>query len=293
MYVHYVTLVREQLQCSSLERSRFFTTIRARETTVGDDLSARMDRSSPLPLWAQLHADLVSRIAAGDFADGFPGEHALTASYGLSRHTVREALRHLRTDGVLIAERGRVTRLVDVPVIEQPLGALYSLYAAVEATGLRQHSVVRALEVRTDPVVAATLEVAAEAPLVYLERLRMAGNEPLALDYAWLPAEVAEPLLSADFAHTALYIELDTRCNIRLTGGREDVTALVPGPALAELLDLDERSAVLSIKRLGCTRSRPIELRRTLIRGDRFTVSARFSPSEGYNFVTAEALAIT
>lgn len=254
------------------------------------DLSDRMDRSSALPLWAQLRDDLVERIAAGEFADGFPGEHALTAAYGLSRHTVREALRHLRADGVLIAERGRATRLADVPVIEQPLGALYSLFAAVEATGLTQHSVVRALEIRTDPAVAATLEMGPEAPLVYLERLRMAGDLPLARDSAWLPAELAEPLLEASFTHTALYIELDTRCGIRLTGGREDVTAVVPEPADAALLDLDERSAALSIRRLSFMGERPVELRHTVIRGDRFTVSARFSPSEGYRFLTAESL---
>ncbi|MDX1889693.1 GntR family transcriptional regulator [Mycolicibacterium sp. 050158] len=255
-----------------------------------DDLSGRMDRSSALPLWAQLRDDLVERIAAGEFTDGFPGEHALTAAYGVSRHTVREALRHLRSDGVLIAERGRATRLADVPVIEQPLGALYSLFAAVEATGLTQYSVVRALEIRTDAAVAATLEMGPEAPLVYLERLRMAGDLPLALDSAWLPAELAEPLLEASFTHTALYIELDTRCGIRLTGGREDVTAVVPEPADATLLDLDERSAALAIRRLSFMDERPVELRHTVIRGDRFTVSARFSPSEGYRFLTAESL---
>jgi GntR family transcriptional regulator len=261
-----------------------------RSVVVEDDLSGRMDRSSALPLWAQLRADLMDRIAAGEFTAEFPGEHALTAAYGLSRHTVREALRHLRADGILIAERGRATRLADVPVIEQPLGALYSLFAAVEATGLSQYSVVRALEIRTDAAVAETLEMSPDAPLVYLERLRMAGDLPLALDYAWLPAEIAQPLLDANFAHTALYIELDTRCGIRLTGGREDVTAVVPEPDDAALLELDDRSAALSIRRLSFMGPRPVELRRTLIRGDRFTVSARFSPSEGYTFLTAESL---
>jgi GntR family transcriptional regulator len=258
-----------------------------------DDLSARMNRSSALPLWAQLHADLVKRISSGEFTDGFPGEHALTSSYGLSRHTVREALRKLRHDGVLVAERGRATRLANVPVIKQPLGALYSLFAAVEAKGLNQRSIVRALEVRHDREVAATLELEPDAPLVYLERLRMAGDLPLALDYAWLPAEVAEPLLAADFTHTALYIELDIRCGIRLTGGREDITAVVPEPADAALLELPPRSAALSIRRIGWMRSRPLELRHTVIRGDRFTVSARFSPSDGYTFLPDDALAVT
>ncbi len=258
-----------------------------------DDLSARMDRSSALPLWAQLRADLLKRISAGEFADGFPGEHALTSSYGLSRHTVREALRQLRHDGVLVAERGRATRLANVPVIKQPLGALYSLFAAVEAKGLNQHSIVRALEIRHDPDVAATLELDPDARLVYLERLRMAGDLPLALDYAWLPAEVAEPLLSADFTHTALYIELDVRCGIRLTGGREDITAVVPETADAAMLELPPRSAVLKIRRLGYMRSQPLEVRHTLIRGDRFSVSTRFSRSDGYTFLADDSLALT
>src|SRR5512139_1399683 len=99
----------------------FLSQPREAESAVSvDDLSARMDRSSALPLWAQLHADLLKRMSAGEFADGFPGEHALTSSYGLSRHTVREALRKLRHDGVLVAERGRATRLANVQVIKQP-----------------------------------------------------------------------------------------------------------------------------------------------------------------------------
>ncbi len=258
-----------------------------------DDLSTRMDRAGALPLWAQLRADLVKRISTKEFADGFPGEQALTDSYGLSRHTVREALRQLRHEGVLIAERGRTTRVAEVPVIRQPLGALYSLFAAVEAKGHNQASIVRALEIRHDPEVAATLELDADARLVYLERLRLAGDMPLALDCAWLPADVAEPLLSADFTHTALYIELDTRCGIRLTGDREDISAVVPNAADAALLELPPRSAALSIRRLSNMRSRPLELRHTLIRGDRFTVSARFSPSDGYTFLPEEGLAAT
>jgi GntR family transcriptional regulator len=257
------------------------------------DMASRIDRTSALPLWAQVHADLLRRIESGEFVSELPGEHALTTSYGVSRHTIREALRHLRHAGVLIAERGRATRLAEAPVIEQPLGALYSLFAAVEATGLSQHSVVRVLEIRTDPTVAATLELPADASLVYLERLRMAGDHPLALDFAWLPAEVAQPLLDADFTHTALYVELDTRCGIRLTGGREDISAVVPESSEADLLGLGERSAALAIRRLGYVDQRPIELRHTLIRADRFTVSFRFSPTEGYTFVGGDAVSLS
>ena len=290
MYVH---LLYSGLEGASSRRLEFG--FRHRSTggplMVEPDRSAALDRSSAMPLWAQLHADLVRRIGDDEFAGSeFPGEHALTTSYGVSRHTTREALRHLRNEGILIAERGRPSRLAGPPVIEQPLGALYSLFAAVEATGVAQHSVVRALELRTDPAVAVTLQVGPKAPLLYLERIRMAGAMPLALDYAWLPGDLARDLLDADFTHTALYIELEQRCGIRLTGGREDVTAVVPDREDAAALELDSKTAALSIRRLGCMNSRPVELRHTVVRGDRFTVSATFSPSEGYRFVPATPL---
>ncbi|MCZ0971771.1 GntR family transcriptional regulator [Streptomyces albulus] len=81
-----------------------------------------LDRGSPLPLWAQLRDDLRRRVEAGAFAEEFPAEHRLTGEYEVSRHTVREALRKLRADGLVIAERGRASRL-DARRIHQPLGS--------------------------------------------------------------------------------------------------------------------------------------------------------------------------
>ena len=82
-----------------------------RNVAIDDDRSHLLDRSSPMPLWAQLHADLIERLNAGEFGPEFPSEQALTASYGVSRHTVREALRQLRQDKILIAQRGRPTQI--------------------------------------------------------------------------------------------------------------------------------------------------------------------------------------
>jgi len=63
-----------------------------------------LDRASPLPLWAQLRADLLRRLDAGAFDEEFPGEMGLVAAYQVSRQTVRTALRELRADGVVLAE---------------------------------------------------------------------------------------------------------------------------------------------------------------------------------------------
>ncbi|MPZ67656.1 MAG: UTRA domain-containing protein [Pseudonocardiaceae bacterium] len=241
----------------------------------------QLDRSSPLPLWAQLHEDLERRLGAGAFETGFPSEYELVEDYQVSRHTVREALRRLRQQEVLDSARGRGT-WVRKPRIEQPLGALYSLFRSVEALGMEQHSVVRILELRTDETVARRLQRAESTEFVYLERLRLADGEPLALDHAWLPRSIAEPLLDADFSHSGLYDELAVHAGTRLTGGREVIEAVVPTASQRKVLKIPAGTAAMAIERLGCLRDEPTEWRQTLVRADRFRLLAQWSSGKDY-----------
>jgi GntR family transcriptional regulator len=241
-----------------------------------------LDRHSPVPLWAQLRADLRRRLRSGAFTDAFPGELTLVAEYRVSRQTVRSALRELRAEGVVVAERGRRPRLADPMAITQPLGALYSLFASVEAAGLRQASIVRARDLRADGVIADRLGLEASTPLFRLERLRLADGEPLALDTVWLLADLGAPLLEADLSHASLYDEIAARTGVRLEGGREHIRAVVPTRAEQRHLQIPPTTGALSIGRLGYAGGRPVEWRHTLIRGDRFSLLAEFSPRIGY-----------
>lgn len=249
-----------------------------------------LDRGNPLPLWAQLEADLRRRLRAGAFDERFPGEHELVTEYQVSRHTVRDALRRLREEGVLESGRGRGTWLRRTP-IEQPIGAMYSLFRSVEATGAEQRSRVLALDVRTDEAVAARLNRPPSTELVYLERLRFADAEPLARDRAWLPRSLAGPLLEADFTHSGLYDELARLTGTRLTGGSEVIRAVVPTPADRKLLGIRAGTAAMAVERTGMLRGEPVEWRETLVRGDRFAVAAQWSAHEGYRMDVAGAVA--
>lgn len=235
------------------------------------------------PLWQQLQADLHRRLRDGEFDEAFPGEMELRDQYGVSRHTVRSAVRALREQGIVIASRGRLPRLGAEAEITQPLGALYSLFASVEATKLRQHSIVRRLDIRADAHVAIRLGLEESVPLLYLERLRLADGQPLAHDCAWLPASIAGDLLHADFSHTGLYDELASRCGVRLTGGSEQIRAVMPNAAQHKLLQTSPDVAAMKVERTGTAGGKPVEWRTTLIRGDRFSVLANFSERSGYS----------
>ena len=238
-----------------------------------------LDRSRSEPLWAQLETDLRRRLDTGEFDERFPTDLELTKAYDVSRHTVREAVRSLNQDGLLRRVRGRGT-VVARPEFEQPLGTLYSLFRSIEEQGVEQASRVLSLGLVTDAAAAEHLGLPTGAELVSLERIRLAGGTPLALDQAWLPATLARPLLEADFSHTALYDELEARCGCRPDRGRERITPVVPTERERELLELDEGEAAFSLERVGQHGGAVIEWRVTVIRGDRYQFVADWSSAE-------------
>ncbi len=242
---------------------------------------ARIDRSSPLPLWAQVLDDLRARLDAGEFTDEFPTDLELTQHYDVSRHTVREAVRRLQDQGVVSRERGRGT-FVTPPTIEQGTGAIYSLFRSIEERGLTQRSEVVDLGEVVDGAVASRLGLPAGERLVRLERLRLADTQVLAHDVAWLPSAIAAPLLEVDFSHTALYDELQTRCGIRPTAGTERISVLLPTPDERRSLGIPARQPVFRIERQSWAGERPVEWRETVVRGDRYAFVARWTASGSY-----------
>jgi len=237
------------------------------------------DRNSPLPLWAQVLSDLRARLARGEFTGRFPGDEELRKAYGVSRHTVREAVRRLQAEGVIERGRGRGT-FVTGALIEQPLGALYSLFRSVEAQGYVQRSVVRHLEERRDEEAAKVLGRAPDEPLVYLERLRLADDQPIVLDCSWLPATLARPLLKADFTRTALYHELQAQCGVWPDAGWERLRPVLPTAEQRDLLGLAARTPALAIERRATSQGTPVEWRHGLVRADRFSYVARWASQD-------------
>ena len=242
----------------------------------------QLERGTGVPLWLQVQRDLAARVRAGEFTGAFPSELRLTSEYQVSRQTVRQALRPLRAGGLVTGARGRPSRVASPAGIEQPPGALYSLFATIEAAGLPIRSRVRSFGIRADGVIAPRLGLEESVPLVYLDRLRLAGDQPLALDQIWLPASLAEPLLAADFTRADFYAELARRTGIRLDSGDERISAVTLTDIQRRLLDCPPGTAAFSVRRLGRSRGRPVEWRHLLIRGDRFPLTASFAAGTGY-----------
>jgi len=135
----------------------------ARSTAPGH---CDLDRTAPEPLWAQVGDDLRRRCASGHFSGGVPGELTLCVEYGVSRHTIREALRSLRSDGTILSQRGRG-----------------SIVMAVAAEGGR----VEVIEdgTGTDDAAAALLGLPQGSLLHFTRRAHRCGEQVVSVETVW------------------------------------------------------------------------------------------------------------
>src|SRR5262245_3953480 len=161
----------------------------------------------PVPLHHQVYLHLRAALDSGEIGPGdrLPPERELCTRYGCSMITIRRALSELSREGRIERTRGRGTFALK-PRIERDFADTLSFTEDMQRRGLDPETrLVAARPESAGEVVAQALGIEAGAPIVYLERLRLAAGEPLLLEQAHLPAERFPGLLTANFEHNSLY----------------------------------------------------------------------------------------
>lgn len=229
---------------------------------------AQIDRSSPLPLWAQVADALRHRLAGAEFENRFPPEEELSRAFGVSRQTVRQAVGHLESEGLVLRRRGVGTQVVSPS--RQCDDTLYSLAVDLKSRGVNEEIETTSLKLVEAPrSVVAQLGIDSGSTVVYVERLRLGNSEPIAWDRSWIRADRASRLLEVSLNEVNLYDALAIYCGVRVTGGSERISSVVVGPAQRRRLKMPPSATAFSIERVAFSEQEPIEVRKTLIRGDR------------------------
>lgn len=237
----------------------------------------RADRSRPEPLWHQAEQALRALIADGTWPDGtqLPNEGKLSEMLGVSRITIRHALRNVEESGLLRREHGRGT-FVRTSTVTAGVRGLTSFTQEMTDRGLVVGS--RVLEL-TEQVasqdVASALEIADGAPVVKIRRLRAGNNQPIGIQTAFIPAERVPGLAGMKQPIPSLYEVLKERFGITPLEAREIYGVGTVSAEDAELLEVDPGSPAFVVQRITSDSRGPFEYTVSTMRGDRYEIRSR------------------
>lgn len=235
-----------------------------------------------VPLYHQVEQVIRHRISTRQYASGaqIPSEHELGRELKVSRVTIREALRELVRENLLVKVQGKGTFVApELPKVLQPIkynGFLEDLYQRVQ-----QLEVVN-VEMGRVPVtdkVRSTLHLPESTKeIVQIKRCRHGKGEPFSFTINHLPLEIGARVDPAVLKTVPLNTVLERDLKIPILRAEETVEAAPANPEVAGQLAIPVLYPVMHVTRVMFTeKERAFEVVETFYRADKYHYSVNLS----------------
>jgi len=240
------------------------------------------DAASPLlasqPRYVLLAQALMKDIAQGVYPVGslLPTEYGLCTQFGLSRHTVREAIRRLQERGLVTRKRG-----VGTAVKTSKVEARY-VHSAVQMSDLMQYVADTRLvtsgtrAVIADDTLAETLRCGVGQRWICVSGFRYAGKEkrPMALTRIYINPSYAGVRKLIGTLKVPVYTLIEKQYGVTIVEVKQEIRAAAVNAADAKRLGVKPGSAALLIARryLGAN-DHVVEIALNLHPAERFSYS--------------------
>ncbi|NLB73534.1 MAG: GntR family transcriptional regulator, partial [Firmicutes bacterium] len=154
----------------------------------GKEGDKRMDADNNIslnykPLYVQVKDRLLNMIERKElrFGERLPSEPDLAKMFGVSRSTVREAIRVMAQEGEVIVRHGLGTFVAGSRVyVRSDLGALRSITWAIKQRGWTPGTTCAQMhEDVADSELAEKLQIPESAPVICIKRIRTADSHPV------------------------------------------------------------------------------------------------------------------
>lgn len=228
----------------------------------------KIDVEAQKPIYLQIAEQLRNRILSGAIrtGDALPPERELSEKLGVSRVTIRKAIELLMREGHLSRRQGSGTYIA--PRIEQAGGLLAGFSADMNTRGLDASSIwLERITSFPAPEEAMALGISLDQTVQKMTRVRLANDEPLAIENAVVPTVF---LPSLEIVDSSLYQALE-RLGHLPQRGLQRLQASLATPEEAHRLCVPPGSAILRIERRSLLASgQVVEFTRSAYRGDRY-----------------------
>jgi GntR family transcriptional regulator len=215
---------------------------------------------------------LLDRLDAMAAGEQLPPERDLAQSLGVSRMTLRRAIDELVVRGAVRRRHGAGVFALG-PKFSQGLMAT-SFSEDMRTRGLQPGA--RTLTFEVGPVgarIGRRLKVSPSDDVVQVTRLRLADDEPMAVEELHVPAALVPGLVAADLEDRSFYELLAERYGVALARAVQTAEPTVVDAQEARDLDVPVHTPALQFERTSWGRQgEVIEFVRSVYRGDRYTI---------------------
>lgn len=232
-------------------------------------------------LWSAIATTLTDELQAGHYRPGdkLPTEAALSARFGVNRHTVRQALASLAEQGLVHSRRGAGVFVAQRPT-DYPLGRRVRFHQNVLAAGQTPSRRIARAETRPcDSEEARALRLRTGEAVHVVEGVSMADGQPIATFRSVFPAGRFPALLARVQETGSITQSLAASGLPDYTRAETRLTAQLADPVLAVALAVKAGAPVMRTVAVNVDPGgKPVELGTTWFAGERVTLTVADQP---------------
>jgi GntR family transcriptional regulator len=224
-------------------------------------------------MYFRIQQALLEQMQQGLLKPGqqLPTETELAQQYQVSRITAKRALDDLVRQGRAFRRQGRGTFVAQTRIRE--ISGFRSFSEDIRARGLVPGAqVLRFEDIEPDPETCTHLRLEAGERVYLLKRLRLADDDPVAVETAYLPCHICPGLIHEELNNQSLYAILMEKYQVVPTWADAEIEAMPATKEDALLLKLKVGQPVLAAHRVTFSANYDaIETVHSIYRGDCFT----------------------
>lgn len=204
--------------------------------------------TTSIPIFKQIMEWIKSNINEETWPEGFklPSEEDLSQSLGVSRGTVRKAIKELIKEGYVEQVQGKGT-FVSTDKITSNFGQEFLSFAeSMQNNGLEYVTEVMAQEVlRPDSDIMNILNCDKDTPVLYLKRVRYVENDKVILIENWININTCKGIEEEDFEKNTLFAMIEKYSSKKIKYGIRSFEARSTTEKQAEDLSVEVDTPVL------------------------------------------------
>ncbi|QIL46654.1 GntR family transcriptional regulator [Vagococcus coleopterorum] len=205
-----------------------------------------------IPIYIQIHDQIREEIEKGKWAvgDRLPSERELALAFNVSRMTLRQAVQTLADEGILERRIGSGTYVAREKVQERMTGTTSFSEIMLEQGKKPSSKTVSYFVTTPSSSEMEKLNLAADEPIVRMERIRYADGLPICFEVASIPARLVEEYPKKAITDS-LYQTLTKDGQHSIGKAEQKVTAVVASERIAELLEIKKGEPILRVKQIS------------------------------------------
>lgn len=207
-----------------------------------------LDKKSPIPVYYQLKTIIEKDIKSGKLKPGDPikTEMEYCSEFGISRMTVRQALKELENDGLILRERGRGSFVSHLKIEQE---GLMSFTDMAKNKNMVPSTIVVSFDLTKIEKIADNLNLNTEDDIYQLIRIRNADNIPVAVERTYLPAKMVPDFNSKDLTGSLFKIFTEDY-GITILSSKTSFSSVMASDLLKKQLRITEDIPLLKLESL-------------------------------------------